>query len=159
MKSWFKLCNSKLDRACEIISLFVNVMKYFLVAGFKCKLKDIDSLSLIPDAEQFSTVFPSVLSLISIAKEKSSSLESRDFHFSNCTVVNESSGGNEITSASEDSSSEHVAKLNNSASEIKWKGSVEQTLNLWLLCIGVDVATESRGGNDSHGIGDNISAS
>ena len=159
VKSWFKLCNSKLDRACEIVSLFVNVMKFFLVAGFKCELKDIDSLSLIPDAEQFSTVFPSVPSLISIAKEKSSSLESRDLHFSNCTGVNESSGGNEITSASEDSSSEHVAKLNNSASEIKWKGSVEETLNLWLLHVGVDVATENRGGNDSHGIGDNISVS
>ena len=64
-----------------------------------------------------------------------------------------------MRSASEDSSSEHVAKLNNSASEIKGEGSVEETLNLWLFHVGVDVVTEYRGGNDSHGIGDNISAS
>ena len=62
-----------------------------------------------------------------------------------------------MRSASEDSLSEHVAKLKNSASEIKGEGSVEETLNL-LLRVGVDVATVYRG-NDSHGIGDNISAS
>ena len=146
VKSWFKLCISKLDRACEIISLFVNIMKFFLVAGFKCDLKDIDSLSLIQDAEQFSKVLSSTSLFISIAKEKSSSLESRDSHFSNSTGVNKSSGSNDMRSASEDSSSEHVAKLKNSASEIKGEGSVEETLNLWLLC--VDVATENRGGND-----------
>ena len=54
----------------------------------------------------------------------------------------------QVRSASEDSSSEHVAKLNNSASEIKGEGSVEETLNLWLLRVGVDVATENGGGND-----------
>ena len=53
-----------------------------------------------------------------------------------------------MRSASDDSSSEHVAKLNNSASEIKGEGSVEETLNLLLLRVGVDVATENRGGND-----------
>ena len=53
-----------------------------------------------------------------------------------------------MKSASEDSSFEHVTKLNNSASEIKGEGSVEETLNLWLFHVGVDVATENRGGND-----------
>ena len=145
VKSWFKLCISILDRACEIISLFVNVMKFFMVTGFNCDLKDIDLLSLIPDAEQFPEFISSALLFISIAKEKSSLLESRDSHFSNSTGVNESSGGNDMRSASDDSSSEHVTKLNNSTSKIKGEGSVEETLNLWLLCVGVDVATVYQG--------------